>query len=386
MQADRVALTVGSVGLPSVLVMAFMTLRPNRLAAGTSISVAEASGLVMGAVIVGLYFAILLIAGARLRSEAKALISGAFACFVLLVTAYLGGGYAAEVAQNIGGPARVSLGSGGWVSATCCIVLVTNALQRSARLRPAATILAVTTLVALVVLFLSGHFDHLSLMREYANRRERFIRELWVHLSLASGAVGVAAAIGLPLGLAASRRRALDAPTFFILNNIQTVPSLALFGILIPLLSLLVKKAPVLASVGIQGIGWAPALIALTLYSLLPVVRNTYEGFRAVDPAALDAGRGMGMTQLQLLLRVEFPIASPILLNGLRIAFVQAIGLTAVAALIGAGGFGVFIFQGLGQAASDLILLGAVPTILIAVIADAAMNGLIAVIKPRGLA
>jgi osmoprotectant transport system permease protein len=366
--------------------MTFMTLRPNRLAAGTAMSLAGSSGIAMAAVVAGFYFAILLTAATRLRVEARALTSAAIACLLLLVTAYLAGRYATEVAQNLGDRARVSLGSGGWISAACCIVLVTHALQRSSRLRPLAAILTVTALVALLALFLAGHFDHLSLMREYANRRDRFVRELWVHLSLASGAVGVAAAIGLPLGLAASRRRALDAPMFFILNVIQTVPSLALFGILIPVLSLLVKKAPVLASVGIQGIGWAPALIALTLYALLPVVRNTYEGFRAVDPAALDAGRGMGMTPLQLLLRVEFPIASPILLNGLRIAFVQAIGLTAVAALIGAGGFGVFIFQGLGQAASDLILLGAVPTILVAVIADAAMNGLIALIKPRGLA
>jgi osmoprotectant transport system permease protein len=163
------------------------------------------------------------------------------------------------------------------------------------------------------------------------------------------------------------------------------MPSLALFGILIPLLATVTMKFPILAEMGIRGIGAAPAIIALTIYSLLPVARNTYTGFATVDPSAIEAGTGMGMTPFQLLFRVEIPIASPVILNGIRVALVQAIGLTAVAALIGAGGLGVFIFQGLGQAANDLILLGAIPTIFIAVVVDSVMNVMVMVLQPKGL-
>ena len=111
-------------------------------------------------------------------------------------------------------------------------------------------------------------------------------------------------------------------------------------------------------------------MIALTLYGLLPIVRNTFAGFAAVDKAVMEVGRGMGMGPLQIFARVELPIAAPIILSGLRIACVQNIGNTAVAALIGAGGFGIFIFQGLGQSAIDLILLGTIPTIVLALCAD----------------
>jgi osmoprotectant transport system permease protein len=163
------------------------------------------------------------------------------------------------------------------------------------------------------------------------------------------------------------------------------MPSLALFGILIPVLAAVTLRFPALADLGIKGIGAAPAIIALTVYSLLPVARNTYTGFASVDPAAIEAGTGMGMTSAQLLLRIEIPIASPVILNGIRVALVQAIGLTAVAALIGAGGLGVFIFQGLGQAANDLILLGAIPTIFIAVVVDSMMSGIIMLLQPKGL-
>jgi osmoprotectant transport system permease protein len=136
---------------------------------------------------------------------------------------------------------------------------------------------------------------------------------------------------------------------------------------------------------GIQGIGWTPAVIALTLYAMLPVVRNTYAGLAGVEPELVEAGKGMGMSRVQLLVFVELPRAFPIVLGGLRIACVQNVGNTAVAALIGAGGLGVFIFQGLGQSALDLIMLGAVPTILLAVGVDALFQVLIRLVTPRGL-
>jgi osmoprotectant transport system permease protein len=125
-----------------------------------------------------------------------------------------------------------------------------------------------------------------------------------------------------------------------------------------------------LGVLGIGGVGPAPAIIALVLYALLPIARNTLAGIGGVSPAALDAARGMGMTRRQVFWQVEVPLAAPVLLAGLRIVLVQTIGLAVVAALIGAGGLGTFVFDGLGQYATNLVLLGALPAILLALGVD----------------
>jgi osmoprotectant transport system permease protein len=133
----------------------------------------------------------------------------------------------------------------------------------------------------------------------------------------------------------------------------------------------LAALVPALARAGIGGIGLAPAVIALIFYSLLPIVRNTVEGLAGVSAAAIEAARAMGMTRRQIFWRVELPLAAPVFLSGLRITTVQAIGLTAVAALIGAGGLGSIMFEGVFANAPDLTMLGAIPVIVLAVIADA---------------
>jgi osmoprotectant transport system permease protein len=163
-----------------------------------------------------------------------------------------------------------------------------------------------------------------------------------------------------------------------VLNAIQTIPSIALFGILIAPLGWIAANVPGAAAIGIHGIGAAPAFLALFLYSLLPVVANTVVGLAGVPPEANDAARGVGMTERQRLFQVEFPLALPVILTGIRIVLVQNIGMATIAALIGGGGFGVFVFQGIGQTAADLVLLGAVPTVAlafaVAVILDAVIE------------
>jgi osmoprotectant transport system permease protein len=163
-----------------------------------------------------------------------------------------------------------------------------------------------------------------------------------------------------------------------VLNIVQTIPSIAMYGLMMVPLGLLAASFPLAASMGIRGIGTAPALLALFLYSLLPVVANVVVGLAQVPVQAVEAARGMGMTRGQILRNVELPLALPVILTGIRIVLVQNIGLAAIAALIGGGGFGTFIFQGLGQAATDLVLLGAVPTIILAfvmaVLFDAAID------------
>ena len=180
------------------------------------------------------------------------------------------------------------------------------------------------------------------------------------HLLLVGIAITIAIVISLPLGVLITRKKALRQPVLAIANILQTIPSLALFGLLIPLV----------------GIGAVPAIIALTVYSFLPIIRNTYTGIMNVDPAVREAGRGMGMTDWQLLSRVELPLAMGVILAGVRDAVVIAVGIATIAAAIGAGGLGVFIFRGIAVVNNQLILAGAVPAAAIALIADYGIGAL----------
>ncbi|MBD2435361.1 ABC transporter permease [Nostoc sp. FACHB-110] len=177
------------------------------------------------------------------------------------------------------------------------------------------------------------------------------------HLFLVGIAITIATLVGIPLGILITRQTRLRQPILGIANVLQTIPSLALFGLLIPV--------PI-----IGGIGVIPAIVALTLYSFLPIIRNTYTGITSVDPAIIEAGRGMGMTDQELLLQVEIPLAMSVILAGVRVAAVIGIGIATIAAAIGAGGLGVFIFRGIAVVNNDLILAGAVPAAVIALLAD----------------
>jgi len=216
----------------------------------------------------------------------------------------------------------------------------------------------------------SGLFDNLSLAREYHAHTDAFALEFRRHLTLVVLSAAISGAIGLPLGVMAFRDPRFGQRLFGVLGIVQTVPSIALFGLLIGPLSLLASTFPVLRQVGISGIGAAPALIALVLYSLLPLVRNTVAGLRSVPESVVEAASGSGMRAAQIMRQVMLPLALPVILSGFRIVVIQTIGLTVVAALIGAGGLGTFVFQGLGQNAIDLVLLGVIPTIVLALAGD----------------
>lgn len=186
--------------------------------------------------------------------------------------------------------------------------------------------------------------------------------EVWLlvrqHLGLVVISTGVAITIGLPLGILVSRRPAWQRPVLGLANVCQTVPSLALFGLLIPVL----------------GIGAWTAIAALVVYALLPIVRNTYAGITGVDPAVREAARGMGMTNAELLRHVELPLAAGVILAGVRVATVVSVGIATIAAAIGAGGLGVYIFRGVAMVDDTLILAGAVPAALLALLLDAVLG------------
>src|SRR6266542_6611963 len=181
------------------------------------------------------------------------------------------------------------------------------------------------------------------------------------HLWLVFISISIAIVIALPLGVLITRRKRLRGPVLGIANVFQTIPSLALFGFLIPL--------PF-----IGGIGARTAIVALVLYALLPIVRNTYTGITGVDAAVREAGRGMGMTDRHLLLMVELPLALGVILAGVRIATVVSVGTATIAAAIGAGGLGVYIFRGVAMVNDTLILAGALPAALLALCADALLG------------
>jgi len=181
------------------------------------------------------------------------------------------------------------------------------------------------------------------------------------HLWLTVCAMLLAAVIGLPLGVLLSRRPGLAHPVIGFTNIVQTIPSLALFGLLLPVPWLGENAARL-------------AIIALTGYALLPLVRNTYAGIRSVDPQLIDVSRAMGMTSWQRLVKVEFPLAASVILAGLRTATVTCVGVATIAAAIGAGGLGELIFRGVASVDNSLVLAGAIPAALLALTADALLG------------
>ncbi len=279
---------------------------------------------------------------------------------------------------------RITPSVGFWLLMLSSFVLIDGSLRNAPASRTARTIISLTPFAILAALLLLGSLDDLAILKEFYNRRERFVREFFNHIYLSGTAVSLAVIIGVPLGLLAWKRSRLEKPIFVVVNGIQTIPSLALFGLMIAPLAYLSQRFPVLRQMGIQGIGNAPALIALTLYALLPIVRNAYTSLAVIPNAVVDAGSGVGMNRRQLLRFVEFPLSIPIVLSGIRTSAVQAVGNTAVAALIGAGGLGRFVFQGLGQAAPDLIVMGVLPIIFMAVALDRLLGVIIDRVSPRG--
>ena len=384
---NRVLAVLVLAGVMAALGLPFLTHAPNRLVSGTSISLAQLISDtaarpmdIWPALLPGL----LLIAAIFMR-PARGTQSIVYVAATLFLTGLgaLAATQATQLAAQSGAIARTSLGAAFWLLAAFSWLAATDAMQRLA-LGPGWRLLgAGFVIVPLGLMLGAGAFNDLSLLREYANRQDVFSAALGQHLHIVLASLLPALLIGVPLALASNRSLALRAPLFAVLNLIQTVPSIALFALLMAPLALLAASVPMLAQLGIKGIGLAPAVVALTLYALLPVVRSTAAGLSQVPQPVIEAAQGMGLTARQIFWRVELPLALPVFLAGLRVATVQTIGMAVVAALIGAGGFGAIVFQGLLSGALDLVLLGVLPVVAMAVAVDALLKALSLALAPE---
>ncbi len=373
LRVDKLGVLLAMLAAYALAAAPFVTFRANRIVPGDGVSLWDA--LPLGWAVIG---AIVIIAGALVALIRTPPHLRLTAGFVVLVCVFLLAGMAGGTLIPEGDKlARISPASGFWLFVLAFALLATDGLSRLA-LRPLLRVTLLALVLAVVVGALAlGAWDKLSIMSEYRNRADSFWAEGAMHLKLAFGSMAAAVVVGVPLGLLCHRVQPARNAILTALNTIQTIPSMAMFGLMIAPLGWIAVNVPGASALGIRGIGAAPAFIALFLYSLLPVVANTVAGLAGVSLVVRDAARGMGMTWVQKLVRVELPLAFPVMLTGIRIVLVQNIGLVTIAALIGGGGYGVFVFQGIGQMAMDLVLLGAIPTVVLAFCAAIVLDALI---------
>ena len=285
---NQVLFVLVAIGAVAVALSGFVGFAPNRLVSGNPIPLWKAAGALPAASIALL--GTLILAASLAKPSKPVLYSAAVSAALLLLVALTAAGQAARTLSLSATPAsRISLAPAFWILVACAALAVGDALQRlEARIATTAVaVIAITSGAALLAAL--GTFDALSIAREYESRHQEFSDALVRHMTLVGASVGGAVAIGFPLGVATAKRPRLEGPVFAILNTLQTIPSIALFGLLIVPLSALAAAMPWLGAFGIAGVGMAPAIIALVLYALLPAVRNTVAGLRSVDNSAIDA-------------------------------------------------------------------------------------------------
>jgi osmoprotectant transport system permease protein len=383
---ERLPALVGVLPAIGVFFAPLVTIRPNRVAEGVAVRAWEqlpgvgagapggwlTTGISVVALVTILAVGGLVVVSAvrRSRVSASVMLVWSVAITVLpwllvagTVRAFVDAGETTELT-------RFSPAGGLWLAQLAAVASWHAQMHGGAHSRRFAVAALLLSASFVAVLFSTQPFDLLSYRLEFAVRAERFWQEARTHVVLSASSVLAACGIGIPAGMIAYRHPRVRDAILGVISTVQTIPSLAMFGLLIAPLAALSRAVPALRAAGVSGVGATPALIALTLYALLPIVRNTLTGLSTVPPDVRESGVAMGMSRRQQFWMVEVPIALPLVVRGVRTAAVQAVGNTTVAGLIGAGGLGWFIFQGLGQAAIDLVVLGVIPIVLLAVITD----------------
>lgn len=369
--ARTVGVAGALLGLAAALVPLGLMFRPNRIMDADPVSLVSGLGTAGWALaLVWLAAAALCVSPLpeRLRGFAVTLLGGAAPVLVVWGSGAAASAYAAEA----GDIARTSLGAMVWVSLFAAYIVIFAA---TAWIEPGAVrgLLTYAPVLAIVALIASGALDQMAIAREYANNAETFAREFRLHLTYVGASVGVGLLVGMAFGLIAARRPSAEPVVFGSLNVLQVLPTLAFIGLMNPVLTSLSERIPVLASWGVRGVGWAPVVIVLSAYAMYPIARNTYTAITSLDPAVLDAARGVGMSRLRRLAEIELPLAAPIIIAGVRIALVQTTAGAIIAGLVGGGGLGTFVFLGASETATDLILLGVLPIVALALFFDRAV-------------
>ena len=347
----------------------FVRVAPNRLLSGEPVFLwdllrPQAGGLLVAVLLLGTLCVAIGRPGGRV-TQASVVMATAASLAGLWV---LAGHHASAASLSESPLTRTALGAGFWTLAALAWMAALDAVARM-RLSTLPRLLIQSAFLLPLLLCLGAGQD-LSIAKEYSNHSDVLGPAILRHLQIVLLAVAPAVAIGVPLAWRMARTRGLREALFPVLNVIQTIPSIALFGLLMAPLAWVAAQAPALGALGIRGVGLAPAVLSLMLYALLPIVRSALAGLEQVPAAAVTAARAMGMSPWQVLWHVELPLALPVLLIGLRTAVVQTIGLAAVTALVGAGGLGSIMFDGLFSAANELVMLGVIPIVLLAVLAD----------------
>lgn len=373
MQKLTIKFYAGALCLLAALFLPLGSFKTNRVMSGEDIALSGFFDGLMGIVpiLIALMLLILLVSWGLLLGRQHRLL-GLLEWAVLLlplgVTMLLSQVPLVYLAQGSEMSWRVSPGVGYWLVLFGSILLSLSRGLKGFLRAPAK----VAICIALVVLGLGlGWSPHFSLYLEFINERGRLMAAIGRHLALSLTAVGVAAPIGVAMGYWGHRRKRARSAVLGVVNFFQVVPTLTLLSLTMIPLSLLAERFPWLAEAGIRGVGFAPSVIVLTLYALLPVAFNALAGFDQVPAQAIESAWGMGFTSGQVFFRIKLPLALPPIVAGLRTALTQTVGNAILAGLIGGGGLGAIIFLGLSQAALDLVLLGALPVVLMALALDA---------------
>ncbi|HWT61942.1 MAG TPA: ABC transporter permease [Ochrobactrum sp.] len=370
---DRLGLVIALIIIAALIIQPFALVRPNRVAATAPVYIWNAFPSLQAFALIVILFITALVMSVRTQLTRRLGL-----LVITLVALAIAMGWSATYLTLAGNNyARVSPGGSPWLLVFALALAIGDTLVRL-HLKPLSRLAALGIFVVLLGVFLySGVWNDISIFKEYASRRGVFMSALSTHAFLALGSLITAFIIATPIGIIVHRFERIRDAVLSFFNVIQTIPSMALFGVLIAPLAWVGAHLPGAGAMGIAGIGPAPAFIALVAYALLPIVSATVTGLTNVSPSVVDAARGLGMTRRQRLFLIELPLAFPVILTGIRVVLVQNIGLAVIAGLVGGGGLGMFVFQGIAQTAPDLVLLGALPTVAMAFVAAILLDALI---------
>lgn len=362
---DKTLLLLSSIGTAAFLFMNLVEFKPNRIAKGAKYSSFNFLGAL--AIIILILWLVLMVLSLYEKSYKNILVF----IFTSLLLISLFWSIQFKLGDYIAGntAARVSFSSGFYLQIFCVYLLFSTYTQRIKKYKAIKFLGFLSIFLILLYFMRSGKLDGLSLVKEYSIKKTQFYDNLRIHGILTLGSVITGVIIAVPLGFLAYSKKKLEGKIMVPLSIIETIPSLSLFGIFLVPLSKLGNLA-FFDAIGVSGIGWAPAYLALSLYTLLPIGRNTLTGFYSVEKDAIEAAKGMGMSKSQIFKKIELPLAFPVIFTGIRIALIQTIGGAVLAGLVGGGGMGTFVFLGLGEASPDLILLGVLPIVFFTILLD----------------